>query len=99
MMRPAINRPAPPDAIGNASISGPHMAAQCRLPSRPSAKAIPKSILFSGDDDFLLDKITLPAGVPFGAHQPEAGGELGNIQHLRAVGARLQLKFPVQLCL
>ena len=40
--------PAPPGGTGSASISGPHMAAQCRLPSRPSAKAIPKSILFSG---------------------------------------------------
>src|ERR1017187_1988475 len=95
-MRPATNRPAPPGPTGSASISGPHMAAQCKLPSNPSAKAIPKSILFSSDGDFLFEEKFSPAGIPFGAHQPQARGKLGNIQRLRAVGFWFQLKFPVQ---
>ena len=39
-----MNRPDPPADTGSASISGPHMAAQCRLPKNPSAMAIPNSI-------------------------------------------------------
>src|ERR1039458_7959545 len=48
------------------------------------------------DFDFLFEKVVLAGGVPLGAHQPQAGGKLGNIQRLRAVGFWFQLKFPVQ---
>src|SRR6185369_16295802 len=97
MILPTTNRAGPPGGTGSASISGPHMAAQCRLPSSPSTKAIPKSILFSGDGDFLFEEIILFAGVPFDAHTPEPGGKLGNIQRLRAVGFQRQRKVTVQL--
>src|SRR5678815_123238 len=65
-------------AFASARTSGPHMPAQCRLPTRPSRKALQGSMSLRfgrggwEGDDHLFEEVIMPRGAPLHANLPKA---------------------------
>src|SRR4051812_23167436 len=79
-----------------ASTSGPHITAQCRLPTRPSRNAVQISSMSPADHDRLIEVKFLAVRQPLHAHFPQAGLKLRGVDKLCAV-ARREFQFAIEL--
>src|SRR3974390_555171 len=84
-------------AIGRASASGPHIAAQCRLANTPSANAVQLSIGVRHNDEFLIDEVFLVIDCPRNSHFPQAGNQLAGVNSLNPSLVRFERNHPVEI--
>src|SRR3954471_3230308 len=105
-MRPVVNERVEDPETGSARVKGPHMPAQCKLPTSPRINAVQSSIesktdhLRRGRDatnhDFLLEEIFLSGDGPDDAEFPQTILQCCGINCLNTRCVRIEFDLLIQ---
>ena len=86
----------PEPTTGIASARGPHIAAQCRLPTKPMMNAARSIFLAWRENDRLLEVVIVVQGPPTDVNLPKADLQFGDVDLLQTAWVDRKREFLIQ---